>query len=342
MSRDPHDAETNEVGGSLIDRFGRVATDLRVSVTDRCNFRCRYCMPAEGLPWMSRGELLSFEEIERLTRILVDLGVRSIKVTGGEPLVRRDVHLLVRKIRAIDPLLDISMTTNGFLLAKEAASLADAGLDRVTVSCDSLLKHRFADMTLRDALDEVMEGLIVASEQGLTPIKINTVVIRDKNEDEVVHFAELARSTGYDIRFIEYMPLDAQDEWTAAGVVPGAEIIERIAAAFPLVADTDEEPEPVTPFRFADGAPGRVGVIPSVTQPFCDSCNRLRLTADGQLRACLFSLEETDLRGPLRGGADDAELASLARECVAAKWSGHRIGRDDFVKPARSMSMIGG
>jgi cyclic pyranopterin phosphate synthase len=342
MSRDPHDAEATGVGGSLVDGFGRVATDLRISVTDRCNFRCRYCMPAEGLPWMSRAELLSFEEIDRLTRILVDLGVRSIKVTGGEPLVRRDVHLLVRMIRAIDPQLDISMTTNGFLLAKEAASLADAGLDRVTVSCDSLLKHRFADMTLRDALDEVMEGLIVASEKGLTPIKINTVVIRDKNEDEVVQFAELARSTGYDIRFIEYMPLDAQDEWTAAGVVPGAEIIERIAAAFPLVADTDEEPEPVTPFRFADGAPGRVGVIPSVTQPFCDSCNRLRLTADGQLRACLFSLEETDLRGPLRDGADDAELASLARECVAAKWAGHRIGRDDFVKPARSMSMIGG
>ena len=342
MSRDPHDAESTGGGGSLIDGFGRVATDLRISVTDRCNFRCRYCMPAEGLPWMSRAKILSFEEIDRLTRILVDLGVRSIKVTGGEPLVRRDVHVLVRMIRAIDPLLDISMTTNGFLFAKEAASLAGAGLDRVTVSCDSLLKHRFADMTLRDALDEVMEGLIVASQEGLTPIKINTVVIRGKNEDEVVQFAELARSTGYDIRFIEYMPLDAQDEWTAAGVVPGAEIIERIATAFPLVADTDEEPEPVTPFRFADGAPGRVGVIPSVTQPFCDSCNRLRLTADGQLRACLFSLEETDLRGPLRDGADDAELASLARECVAAKWAGHRIGRDDFVKPARSMSMIGG
>ncbi len=342
MDDDVHATASEGAAASLIDGFGRVATDLRISVTDRCNFRCRYCMPPEGLPWMPREALLTFEEIERLTGVLVDLGVRSIKVTGGEPLVRRDVHHLVRKLRDIDHQLDISMTTNGFLLAKEAASLAGAGLDRVTVSCDSLLKHRFADMTLRDALDEVIHGLRVASDEGLTPIKINTVVIRNKNEDEVVQFAELARSTGYDIRFIEYMPLDAQDEWTAAGVVPGAEIIERIAAAFPLVADTDEEPEPVTPFRFADGAPGRVGVIPSVTQPFCDSCNRLRLTADGQLRACLFSLEETDLRGPLRDGADDAELASLARECVAAKWSGHRIGRDDFVKPARSMSMIGG
>ena len=233
MSRDPHDAETKGVGGSLIDGFGRVATDLRVSVTDRCNFRCRYCMPAEGLPWMSRAELLSFEEIERLTRILVE---------SGRPVDKGHRRRASRAARCPCPgpkdpghrsSLDISMTTNGFLLAKEAASLADAGLDRVTVSCDSLLKHRFADMTLRDALDEVMEGLIVASEEGLTPIKINTVVIRGKNEDEVVQFAELARSTGYDIRFIEYMPLDAQDEWTAAGVVPGAEIIERIDGRIP-------------------------------------------------------------------------------------------------------------
>jgi cyclic pyranopterin phosphate synthase len=204
------------------------------------------------------------------------------------------------------------------------------------------VRHRFADMTLRDALDEVMDGLRVSAERGLTPVKINCVVIRDKNEDEAVGFAELARSTGYDVRFIEYMPLDAQDEWQSTGVVPGAEIIERIAAAFPLVPDTDDEPEPVTPYRFADGAPGRVGVIPSVTQPFCDTCNRLRLTADGHLRACLFSLEETNLRDPLRAGASDDELAALARECVAEKWSGHRIGKDDFVKPARSMSMIGG
>jgi len=299
-------------------------------------------MPPEGLPWLPKDQLLTYEEIERLARVLIESGVRSIKVTGGEPLVRRDVDVLVRKLRALGNDLDLSITTNGFLLAKSAVALKDAGLDRVTVSCDSLVRHRFADMTLRDALEEVMEGLRFSAELGLTPVKINCVVIRGKNEDEAVEFARLARATDYDVRFIEYMPLDAQDEWNSAGVVPGAEIIEKIAAVFPLVSDTDEEPEPVTPYRFADGAPGRVGVIPSVTQPFCDTCNRLRLTADGHLRACLFSLEETNLRDPLREGASDDELAELARACVAEKWSGHRIGRDDFVKPERSMSMIGG
>ncbi len=326
----------------LVDRFGRVASDLRISITDRCNFRCRYCMPPEGLPWLPKNEILSYEEIRDLARILVESGVRSIKVTGGEPLVRRDVDVLVRMIRGLGEDLDISVTTNGYLLAQQAEKLADAGLDRVTVSCDSLTKHRFAEMTLRDALDQVMEGLEVAAHAGLTPIKINTVVIRGQNEGEVLDFARLVRSTGYDVRFIEYMPLDAQDQWNAEGVVPGAEILGRIGAEYPLIPDTDDQPEPATPYRFADGAPGRIGVIPSVTDPFCDTCNRLRLTADGQLRACLFSLEETDLRGPLRRGASADELAELARGCVAAKWAGHRIGKEDFVKPARSMSMIGG
>ena len=326
----------------LVDSFGRVATDLRISVTDRCNFRCRYCMPPEGLPWLPKEEILSFEEITRLTNILIESGVDSIKVTGGEPLVRRDVTKLVRMVRDLSPDVDMSITTNGFLLAKHAAELKDAGLGRVTVSCDSLVRHRFAEMTLRDALDEVLEGLRVSAELSLTPVKINTVVIRNHNEFEAVDFARLARSTGYEVRFIEYMPLDAQDEWSADGVVPGAEILERIQAVFPLVPDTDEQPEPATPYRFADGAPGRIGVIPSVTEPFCDSCNRLRLTADGQLRACLFALEETDMRGPLRAGASDDKLAELARACIAAKWSGHRIGQPDFVRPARSMSMIGG
>jgi GTP 3',8-cyclase len=326
----------------LVDGFGRVATDLRISVTDRCNFRCRYCMPPEGLPWMDKAEVLSFEEIARLARILVESGVDSIKITGGEPLVRRDVPTLVQMIRSIDTSLDMSITTNGFLLADTAASLAAAGLDRVTVSCDSLIKHRFADMTLRDALDRVMEGIRVAAECGLTPVKINAVVIKGQNEDEVTSFAQLARDTGYEVRFIEYMPLDAQEQWSAAGVVPGAEILAAIAATWPLEPVGDADNEPTTSFSFADGAPGRVGVIPSVTDPFCDTCNRLRLTADGQLRACLFSLEETDLKGPMRAGATDDELAALARECLAAKWSGHRIGKPDFVAPARSMSMIGG
>jgi GTP 3',8-cyclase len=299
-------------------------------------------MPPEGLPWLPKDALLTYEEITRLTRILVESGVNSIKVTGGEPLVRRDVADLVRMLRALGEDLDISITTNGYLLALAAPLLADAGLNRVTVSCDSLLKHRFKEMTLRDALDEVLDGLRTSAAIGLTPVKVNCVVMRDGNEDEVVEFARLARETGYHIRFIEYMPLDAQDEWKASNVVPGAEVIERIAAVFPLIADTDEKPEPATPYRFADGAPGRVAIIPSVTQPFCDSCNRLRLTADGFLRACLFSLEETDLKGPMRAGASDDELAALARSCVVSKWAGHRIGKVDFVKPARSMSMIGG
>ena len=326
----------------LVDSFGRTATDLRISVTDRCNFRCRYCMPPEGLPWLPRDQILSFEEIERLTRILVGLGVRSLKVTGGEPLVRRDLPVLIRMLRSLGHDLDISLTTNGYLLADAAAELAAAGLDRVTVSCDSLVRHRFAEMTLRDALVEVLEGLRVAASSGLTPVKVNTVVIRDQNEDEVVEFARLARDTGYDVRFIEYMPLDAQDDWTMERVVPGAEVIARINDEFPLTRASDPHPEPATPYRFADGAPGRVGIIPSVTEPFCDSCNRLRLTSDGALKACLFAHEETDLRGPLRAGVGDEELADLARACVAAKWAGHRIGRPDFVKPARSMSMVGG
>lgn len=332
----------SHTAGRLVDTFGRVATDLRISVTDRCNFRCRYCMPPEGLPWMPKDQLLSYEEMARVAGVLVGLGVDSIKVTGGEPLVRRDVDRLIRMLRALGDDLDISVTTNGYLLGVAAPLLADAGLTRATVSCDSLLKHRFQEMTLRDALDEVMAGLRVAARHGLTPIKINTVVIRDQNDDEVVDFARLARDTGYDVRFIEYMPLDAQEDWDASGVVPGAEIIESIGAVFPLVRDHDENPEPATPYRFADGAPGRVAVIPSVTEPFCDSCNRLRLTADGQLRACLFALEETDLRGPLRDGATDDDLAALAVDCISKKWSGHRIGKTDFVRPARSMSMIGG
>ena len=331
-----------EVRPPLVDAFGRIATDLRVSVTDRCNFRCRYCMPPEGLPWLPKEEVLSFEEITRLTRVLTECGIRSLKLTGGEPLVRRDLHLLVRSLRSIDETLDISLTTNGSLLAGQAEGLADAGLDRVTVSIDSLLRHRFSEMTLRDELDEVMRGIDVAAAAGLTPVKINTVVIRGQNEDEVLDFARLARRTGYDIRFIEYMPLDAQERWSAKNVVPGREIIERIAESYPLTRAPGDNIEPASPYLFSDGAPGRIGVIPSVTEPFCSSCNRLRLTADGHLRACLFSLEETDLRTPLSAGATDDEIAALAHACVAAKWAGHRIGKDDFVQPVRSMSMIGG
>ncbi|HEX2239956.1 MAG TPA: GTP 3',8-cyclase MoaA [Actinomycetota bacterium] len=325
----------------LVDGFGRTVEDLRISVTDRCNFRCRYCMPPEGLPWLPRESLLTFEEIARVTRILVAAGVRSIKLTGGEPLVRRELAELVRALRALGDHLDISLTTNGYLLADAAGDLAVAGLDRVTVSCDSLLAHRFAEITYRDALAQVLHGLEVAAGAGLGPVKVNCVVMRGINEDEVVEFARLSRSTGYEIRFIEFMPLDAQDAWSPSEVVAGAEILDRIREAFDLV-ELPGSREPSTSFVFADGAPGRVGIIPSVTEPFCESCDRLRLTSDGQLRACLFALEETDLKGPLRSGADDDEIEQLIRSCVGSKWAGHKIGRADFAKPTRSMSMIGG
>ena len=325
----------------LVDGFGRIATDLRISVTDKCNFRCRYCMPPEGLPWLPKDELLTFEEIVRLASVLTDCGIRSFKLTGGEPLVRRDLPVLVADLRDIAPEADISLTTNGYLLADRARELRAAGLDRVTVSCDSLLKHRFAEITLRDALEEVLRGLEVAAAEQLGPIKINTVVMRDVNDDEVLAFAELARAADYDVRFIEYMPLDAQNEWSSEKVVPGAEIVASSAARFPL-APIEEGHAPAVTYRFADGAPGRIGVISSVSAPFCESCDRLRLTSDGHLRACLFALEEVDLKGPLRSGASDEDIAEIARACVAAKWAGHHIGRPDFVKPSKSMSMIGG
>jgi GTP 3',8-cyclase len=326
--------------GPLIDTFGRVADDLRISVTDRCNFRCTYCMPAEGLRWLPKHELLTFEELTRLLRVFVDLGVRSLKITGGEPTVRADLPRLARMFREAGPDLDISITTNGLLLEKLAGPLAEAGVDRATVSCDSLLRHRFEEMTRRDALDTVLSGLRAAEAAGLTPIKINTVVIRETNDDEVVDFARWARETGYEVRFIEYMPLDAEHAWERAKVVAAAGILEAIDAVYPLEAASNAEP--ATTYRFADGAPGKIGVIPSVTQPFCDTCTRLRLTAEGQFRSCLFALEETDLREPMRTGASDHDLAIRIRAGVWAKWSGHRINHEDFEQPARSMSMIGG
>jgi GTP 3',8-cyclase len=326
----------------LVDRFGRVATDLRVSVIDRCNFRCTYCMPAEGLPWLPRADLLTPDELERIVRLLVGLGIREVKLTGGEPTVRPDLAAIVRRIRSIDPHLDLSLTTNGYLLDRLAGSLAQAGLDRVTVSCDSLLNHRFAEMTRRDALDAVLAGMDAAGRAGLSPLKVNCVVIAGTNDDEVVAFARLARRTGAEVRFIEYMPLDAEERWAGDRVVPSAELRRRIDAVFPLVASQGDGTQPARTYRFRDGAPGGVGFVSSVTEPFCESCNRIRITADGQLRACLFSLEETDLRSPLRAGADDGDLEALIRTGVRSKWAGHRIGRPDFVRPGRSMSMIGG
>ena len=327
--------------GPLVDTFGRVADDLRISVTDRCNFRCTYCMPAEGLAWLPKEQILTFEELTRLLGLFVKLGVRSVKVTGGEPTVRADLPVLIRMFRDAAPDLDLSMTTNGVLLERLAVPLAGAGLDRVTVSLDSLVQHRFEEMTRRDALERVLGGIRAAEAAGLVPIKINCVVIGGTNDSEVVDFAEWSRGHGHTVRFIEYMPLDAQHAWERAKVVPSGRILEAIDAVFPLVP-VGPDHEPATSYRFADGAPGGIGLIGSVTEPFCDTCNRLRITAEGEVRACLFALDETDLRGPMRAGATDSELEALIRADVWGKWSGHRINHPDFVQPERSMSAIGG
>ena len=324
----------------LVDRFGRVADDLRVSLTDRCNFRCTYCMPAEGLAWLPRSDLLTYEEIERLVGVFLDLGVRTVRLTGGEPLLRRGVETLV-SLLAARGVPDLSMTTNGLLLAEKAEALVAAGLRRINVSVDSLLRHRFAEMTRRDALERVLDGLRAAERAGLAPIKLNCVVVRGTNEDEVVDFARFARATGYQVRFIEFMPLDAEEGWSRDRVVPSEEVLAAIDRVHPLVP-VDHGPEPARVFCFADGAPGGVGVIASVSEPFCGDCNRIRITADGQFRTCLFALEETDLRRLLRAGADDDQIAGAVRDAVTRKWAGHRINEADFVRPARSMSMIGG
>jgi cyclic pyranopterin phosphate synthase len=298
-------------------------------------------MPAVGLPWLPKSEILTFEEMVRIVGVFARLGVKEIKLTGGEPTVRAELPKLVGMLRTAHPGLAMSMTTNGLLLDRLAGPLADAGLDRVTISCDSLMRHRFAEMTRRDALDRVMAGMRAAEEAGLTPIKLNCVVIAGTNDEEVVDFARFARETGYQVRFIEYMPLDAEQHWERAKVVPSAQIVEAIDQVYPLIAEGDGT-EPATGFRFADGAPGGIGVIASVTEPFCDTCNRLRLTAEGELRACLFAMNEVDLRGPLRSGASDGDLEEIVRTHVWNKWEGHKINHPDFQRPDRSMSMIGG
>lgn len=327
----------------LKDTFGRTIDDLRISLTDRCNFRCIYCMPEEGLPWLPKREILAYEEILRLARIFIELGVRTIRLTGGEPLMRQDIDVLIGGLIRLDPALDLSMTTNGFFLVDKVDRLAQAGLKRINVSLDSLQPARFERMVRRDGqlVFKILEGMRRARRAGLAPIKINCVIMRGYNDDELVDFARLGREEDYQVRFIEYMPLDAQGEWSMQTVVPGAEILARIDAAYPLVRETGNGSEPATVHRFADGR-GSIGVIASVTEPFCDHCNRVRITADGHLRTCLFSLSEHDLKGLLRSGATDEELADFILAAVWKKEAGHKINQPDFVKPERSMSAIGG
>ena len=323
----------------LVDSYGRVHRDLRISVTDRCNFRCTYCMPAEGMVWQPRDHLLTFEEIERIARVCVErFGFDSIRLTGGEPTVRARLPLLVERLAALD--VDLSLTTNGSTLDGTAHDLAAAGLDRINVSLDSLRPERFAALTRRDELPRVVSGIRAAVAAGFAPVKVNVVVVRGSNDDEVVDFARFGRDEGVQVRFIEFMPLDADERWDRAAVVPSAEIVAAIDAVFPLERLTRDH-DPAERHRYRDGG-GEVGVIGSVTEPFCASCDRVRLTADGQLRACLFATDEVDLRALLRGGADDDALADALSRTVAAKWAGHGISNVHFIRPARSMSEIGG
>jgi len=326
----------------LVDSFDRRIESVRISITDRCNFRCRYCMPAEGLPWLQRSEVLSFEEIERLSRILAGMGVRHLRVTGGEPLVRRDAPDLIERLTAIPGLDDISLTTNGVALRTLAGPLVDAGLRRINVSLDSLDHTRFQEITRRDMLDRVLEGLEEAERYPeLRPIKVNCVAMRGFTEDEVLAFAELARRKPYVVRFIEFMPLDADRTWSKDDVLTGEEIRAMIDRVYPLEPIPAPASSTAQRFRFADGA-GEMGFINPVSQPFCSSCDRIRITAEGALRTCLFALEETDLRTPLRGGADDTEIEQLIRTAVLGKRMKHEIGEEGFVRTARSMSQIGG
>ena len=326
----------------LTDTFGRVHRDLRISVTDRCNLRCTYCMPAEGMKWLPRQEVLTFEEIERIARVLVErYGFTSIRLTGGEPTVRAHLPVLVERLAKLDT--DLALTTNGTSLGLIAHDLAAAGLRRINVSLDSLQRDRVIELTRRDCLAQVLDGIDAALDAGLAPVKVNAVLVRGVNDDEMVDFATFGRERGVSVRFIEFMPLDASGEWTADKVVSRDEIVERIGAVYPLeVAGRDHSgPEPAEVFRYEDGI-GDFGVIASVTNAFCDSCDRIRLTADGQLRSCLFALDELDLRALLRGGASDDDLAAAIERCVAAKWAGHSVNQVQFIRPRRSMSQIGG
>jgi cyclic pyranopterin phosphate synthase len=326
----------------LQDGHGRLIGDLRVSVTDRCNFRCQYCMPAEGLPWLERAEILTFEEITRLVGVMASMGVVDVRLTGGEPLVRRDFPVLAEMLTSLPAVREVSVTTNGFLLERDAERLVRAGIDRFNVSVDSLQRDRFYELTRRDALDQVLRGIeTLASFPEAHPIKVNAVAIRGFTEEEVLPFAELARRTPYEIRFIEFMPLDADRAWTPDQVLTGAEIRAAIHAVHPLEAEPREPSATARVYRFADGH-GRIGFISPVSEPFCADCNRIRLTADGRLRTCLFSLNETDLRTPMREGVDDAELEAIIRDAVWRKELKHHVGEAGFVQPRRSMSAIGG
>jgi GTP 3',8-cyclase len=330
----------------LVDGFGRVVRDLRISVTDRCNFRCTYCMPAEGMTWLDRSEVLTYEEIERVARICVEtFGVDSLRLTGGEPTVRAHLPQLIAKLAALrlpdGTKPDIALTTNGATLRNIALELRNAGLDRINVSLDSLKPERFFAMTRRDELHNVLAGIAEAQIAGFSPMKVNAVVERGANDDEILDLVRYGRDNNVEVRFIEFMPLDATNEWERNKVVSQDEIVATIAAEFPLELMPARGAAPADRWRFLDGK-GTVGVIPSVTHPFCGDCDRVRLTSDGQFRTCLFATDESDIRSLLRNGGTDEEIAELIQVAVGAKWAGHQINQVNFIRPNRSMSQIGG
>jgi cyclic pyranopterin phosphate synthase len=328
----------------LADSYGRIATDLRVSLTDRCNLRCAYCMPAEGLDWLPKPELLTDDEVVRLVRIGVErLGIREVRFTGGEPLLRRGLAGIVERTGELRPRPEMSVTTNGIGLARTSAALRQAGLDRINVSLDTLQPDKFQELARRDRLADVLDGLAAAAAAGLGPVKVNTVLMRGINDGEAVDLLRFCLMHGYELRFIEQMPLDAQHGWRRANMVTAEEILGALGEEFDLIPDDPDRRGSAPAEAFlVNGGPARVGVIGSVTRPFCGACDRVRLTADGQVRNCLFAREESDLRGPMRAGADDAELAGIWRRAVAAKLPGHGINDPTFLQPDRPMSAIGG
>lgn len=327
----------------LIDSFGRRHDNLRISVTDRCNIRCFYCMPEENVKFEAREHVLSFEEIERFARIAAGLGVRKLRITGGEPLVRKHLAGLIRKLTAIPGIEDLALTTNGVLLAAQAQELYDAGLRRINIHLDTLDRERFRQITRRDDFGRVLEGIEACRRIGYGPIKINAVAVKNLVEPDIVPLARFGRERGIEVRYIEFMPLDAQGLWLRDRVLSADEMLAMLEREIgPLEEIPDRDPRaPATEYRFADGI-GSVGFIASVTRPFCLNCNRLRLTADGHVRYCLFAIEETDVRGLLRGGAPDEAIAAAIRTCVSGKWIGHQIGSQQFVPPPRPMYSIGG
>lgn len=328
--------------GALVDTYGREIMDLRISVTDRCNLRCHYCMPAEGLAWAPKDEELEFVEIERLVSLFADLGVRSVRLTGGEPLVRKNLPELVERIAAIDAIEDISLTTNGILLEQMIEPLVEAGMTRVNVSLDALTPERYREITRRNGLQRVLAALSALERYPqLGPIKVNVVAVRGMSDLEILGFAELARRKPYVVRFLEFMPLDADEQWSDDDLLTGAEIRRVVESVHDLVPLQTESAATSSRFAFADNA-GELGFVSPVSEPFCGTCDRARLTADGQLRTCLFALGETDLRGPMREGATNGELEELIRGAIWRKQAGHTIGEESFEQPARWMSQIGG